>query len=241
MDKLLEAIVENIPAPIDGRDKPLRALIFDSFYDNYRGAICHVRVVDGEVRTGRRIRMMATGAVFEVTEVGVFTPGLTPTGVLSSGEVGYVTAAIKTVRDARVGDTITDDEAPAAEPLPGYKKATPMVYCGIYPADGSRYADLRDALEKLQLNDAAVFFEPETSAALGYGFRCGFLGLLHMEIIQQRLEREYDFDLVTTAPSVIYHVYKTDGEMIVLANPANLPPPCRRSNIWKSRWSRRTS
>ena len=224
VDKLLEAIVENIPAPIDGRDKPLRALIFDSFYDNYRGAICHVRVVDGEVRTGQRIRMMATGAVFEVTEVGVFTPGLTPTGVLSSGEVGYVTAAIKTVRDARVGDTITDDEAPAAEPLPGYKKATPMVYCGIYPADGSRYADLRDALEKLQLNDAAVFFEPETSAALGYGFRCGFLGLLHMEIIQQRLEREYDFDLVTTAPSVIYHVYKTDGEMIVLANPANLPP-----------------
>ncbi len=224
VDKLLEAIVENIPAPIDGRDKPLRALIFDSFYDNYRGAICHVRVVDGEVRMGQRIRMMATGAVFEVTEVGVFTPGLTPTGVLSSGEVGYVTAAIKTVRDARVGDTITDDEAPAAEPLPGYKKATPMVYCGIYPADGSRYADLRDALEKLQLNDAAVFFEPETSAALGYGFRCGFLGLLHMEIIQQRLEREYDFDLVTTAPSVIYHVYKTDGEMIVLANPANLPP-----------------
>jgi GTP-binding protein LepA len=225
VDKLLEAIIEHIPAPVDGRDKPLRALIFDSFYDNYRGAICHVRVIDGSVRAGQRIRMMATGAVFEVTEVGVFTPGLTPVDALQSGEVGYVTAAIKTVRDARVGDTITDDEAPADAPLPGYKRATPMVFCGIYPADGSRYADLRDALEKLQLNDAAVFFEPETSAALGYGFRCGFLGLLHMEIIQQRLEREFDFDLVTTAPSVIYHVHKTDGEMVVLANPANLPPP----------------
>ena len=225
VDKLLEAIIEHIPAPVDGRDKPLRALIFDSFYDNYRGAICHVRVIDGSVRAGQRIRMMATGAVFEVTEVGVFTPGLTPVDALQSGEVGYVTAAIKTVRDARVGDTITDDEAPADAPLPGYKRATPMVFCGIYPADGSRYADLRDALEKLQLNDAAVFFEPETSAALGYGFRCGFLGLLHMEIIQQRLEREFDFDLVTTAPSVIYHVHKTDGQMVVLANPANLPPP----------------
>jgi len=224
VDQLLEAIVEYVPAPIDGRDKPLRALIFDSFYDNYRGAICHVRIVDGSVRAGQKIRMMATGAVFEVTEVGVFSPGLTPVKELASGEVGYITAAIKTVRDARVGDTITLDEDPATEPLPGYKRATPMVYCGIYPADGSRYSDLRDALEKLQLNDAAVFFEPETSAALGYGFRCGFLGLLHMEIIQQRLEREFDFDLVTTAPSVIYNVYKTDGEKIVLANPANLPP-----------------
>ncbi len=187
VDKLLEAIIEHIPAPVDGRDRPLRALIFDSFYDNYRGAICHVRVIDGSVRAGQRIRMMATGAVFEVTEVGVFTPGLTPVDALQSGEVGYVTAAIKTVRDARVGDTITDDEAPADAPLPGYKRATPMVFCGIYPADGSRYADLRDALEKLQLNDAAVFFEPETSAALGYGFRCGFLGLLHMEIIKRYL------------------------------------------------------
>ena len=224
IEELIAAIIERIPPPQDGSDKPLRALIFDSFYDNYRGAICHVRIVDGSVRKGQQIRMMATGAVFEVTEVGVFSPDLHQTDVLYSGEVGYITAAIKTVRDARVGDTITDNEMPASQALPGYKRATPMVFCGIYPADGSQYSDLRDALEKLQLNDASLFFEPETSAALGYGFRCGFLGLLHMEIMQERLEREFDFDLVTTAPSVIYHVYKTDGEMIELANPANLPP-----------------
>jgi GTP-binding protein LepA len=224
VEDVLRAIVDYVPPPKDGREEPLRALIFDSYYDNYKGAICHVRVMEGSIKAGQRIRMMATGAAFDVVEVGVFTPGMVPVNELSAGEVGFVTASIKTIGDAQVGDTITDAEHPAAEALPGYKKVTPMVYCGVYPADGAEYEDLRDALEKLQLNDASLLFEPETSAALGFGFRCGFLGLLHMEIIQERLEREYDFDLVTTAPSVIYKVHMTDGTSVDIANPANLPP-----------------
>ncbi|MGI6004477.1 MAG: translation elongation factor 4 [Christensenellales bacterium] len=223
IDELLEAIVRYIPAPRDGREQPLQALIFDSYYDSYKGAICHMRVVNGRVKSGDRVRMMATGAQFEVTELGVFTPGMTPVDELSSGDVGYLAASIKNVADARVGDTITSAARPAEKPLPGYKKAMSMVYCGIYPADGSQYEDLREALEKLQMNDASLLFEPETSAALGFGFRCGFLGLLHMEIIQERLEREYDFDLVTTAPSVIYNVHKTDGAVLTISNPANWP------------------
>nr|WP_122011892.1 translation elongation factor 4 [Maliibacterium massiliense] len=223
IEDVLRGIVQYIPAPQDGRAAPLRALIFDSYYDNYRGAICHVRVVEGSVAVGMRVRMMATGAEFEVTEVGAFTPGMAPLDVLCAGEVGYLCASIKTVSEARVGDTICDAAHADVQPLPGYRKVNPMVFCGIYPADGSQYDDLRDALDKLQMNDAALSFEPETSAALGFGFRCGFLGLLHMEITQERLEREYDFDLVTTAPSVIYHVYKTDGEMLQIANPAGLP------------------
>ena len=224
VDKLLEAIVENIPAPIDGRDKPLRALIFDSFYDNYRGAICHVRVVDGEVRTGQRIRMMATGAVFKVLECGLMRPlGLEPAKQLEAGQVGYFTASIKDVHETQIGDTVTGVGNPASEPLPGYRKVRSMVYCGIYTEDGSKYPDLRDALEKLQLNDASLTFEPESSVALGFGFRCGFLGMLHMEVIQERLEREFDLDLVTTLPSVIYEVYKTDGTMVRVDNPHNYP------------------
>ena len=226
VDEVLEQIVNKIPAPKGSPAHPLQALIFDSVYDAYRGVIVSCRVMEGSVKKGTKIRMMATGAVEEVVEVGYFGAGqLIPCEELSAGMVGYITASIKNVRDTRVGDTITDADNPCAEPLPGYKKVNPMVYCGMYPADGAQYQDLRDALEKLQLNDASLFYEPETSAALGFGFRCGFLGLLHLEIIQERLEREYNLDLVTTAPSVIYKVHKTDGTCIDLTNPSNLPDP----------------
>ena len=223
IDDVLESVVRHIPAPAGDEANPLQALIFDACYDNYRGAICFVRVMEGRITPGTRMRLMAGGGEFDVVEVGVFTPGYSPREALMAGDVGYIAASIKDVRDTRVGDTITDAARPAAEPLPGYRKATPMVFCGIYPADGADYPALRDALEKLRMNDAALSFEPETSVALGYGFRCGFLGLLHMEIIQMRLEREYDLDLVTTAPSVIYHVEKTNGERISIDNPTNLP------------------
>ena len=224
--EVLEAIVTNLPSPGGDPEKPLKALIFDSLYDSYRGVIVFCRVMDGRMRKGTRIRMMATGAEFEVVEVGYFGPGrFLPCEELSAGEVGYVTASIKEIRDSRVGDTITEAVRPCEESLPGYKEPQPMVYCGIYPADTPRYPDLRDALEKLQLNDAALQFEPETSQALGFGFRCGFLGLLHLDVITQRLEREYDLDLVTTAPSVIYKIHKTDGTVIDLTNPSNLPAP----------------
>ena len=223
---VLESIVKNLPPPKGDVKAPFKALIFDSLYDSYRGVIVFFRVFDGTVKPGDRIRMMATGAVFNVVETGYFGPGqFIPCDELSAGMVGYLTASIKDVHETRVGDTITGDERPCEEALPGYKAVHPMVYCGMYPADGAKYPDLRDALEKLQLNDAALQFEPETSQALGFGFRCGFLGLLHLEIIQERLEREYDLDLVTTAPSVVYRVYKTDGEMIELTNPSNLPDP----------------
>ena len=224
--EVLEAIVTNLPSPKGDPEKPLKALIFDSLYDPYRGVIVFCRVMDGRMRKGTRIRMMATGAEFEVVEVGYFGPGrFLPCEELSAGEVGYVTASIKEIRDSRVGDTITEAARPCEESLPGYKEPQPMVYCGIYPAETPRYPDLRDALEKLQLNDAALQFEPETSQALGFGFRCGFLGLLHLDVITQRLEREYDLDLVTTAPSVIYKIHKTDGTVIDLTNPSNLPAP----------------
>ena len=225
IEDVLEDIVKNIPAPSDDIDAPLQALIFDSYYDNYRGAISSVRVKAGSVKVGDRIRMMAGKCEFDVTEVGAYLPlGYSPRESLNAGEVGYIAASIKDIADIRVGDTITLATNPAAEPLPGYKPVLPMVYCGIYPADGADYESLRDALEKLRLNDAALSYEPETSVALGYGFRCGFLGLLHMEIIQQRLEREFDLDLVTTAPSVVYKVIKTDGETVMIDNPTNLPP-----------------
>ena len=226
IEEVLEQIVTKIPAPSGDPNAPLQALIFDSVYDSYKGVIVFCRIKEGTVKKGTRIRMMATGAVEEVVEVGYFGAGqFIPCEELSAGMVGYITASIKNVKDTRVGDTITDDERPCAEPLPGYKKVNPMVYCGVYPADGSKYQDLRDALEKLQLNDASLQFEPETSIALGFGFRCGFLGLLHLEIIQERLEREYNLDLVTTAPGVVYRVYKTNGEMMELTNPSNLPDP----------------
>ena len=224
IEEVLEAVVRYVPPPQGDADAPLRALVFDSFYDNYRGAICFVRVMDGTVRAGMRMRMMASGAEFDVVEVGVFRPAYVPTDVLLPGEVGYIAASIKDVRDTRVGDTITDAGKPAAAPLPGYRQVNPMVFCGIYPADGADYENLRDALDKLRLNDASLSFEPETSVALGFGFRCGFLGLLHMEIIQERLEREFDLDLVTTAPSVIYKVRRTNGSLITIDNPTNLPP-----------------
>ena len=222
----LEQIVERVPAPEGDAGAPLQALIFDSYYDNYRGAISSVRVMQGTVRVGDRIRMMAGKREFDVTEVGAFLPsgGYYATETLSAGEVGYIAASIKDIADIHVGDTITIATNPASEPLPGYKPVLPMVYCGIYPADGADYESLKDALTRLRLNDAALSFEPETSVALGYGFRCGFLGLLHMEIIQERLEREFDLDLVTTAPSVVYHVTKTNGEKIAIDNPTNLPP-----------------
>lgn len=221
---VLEEIVEKIPAPSGDESAPLRALIFDSYYDSYKGVIVYVRIKEGAVRVGDRIKMMSTGAEFDVVEVGVMHPsGLISTGRLSAGDVGYIAASIKNIRDTRVGDTVTTVKNGAKEPLAGYKKVNPMVYCGIYPADGAQYEDLKEALSKLQLNDAALMFEPETSVALGFGFRCGFLGLLHMEIIQERLEREYNLDLVTTAPSVIYKVYKTNGEMVWVDNPTNLP------------------
>ena len=226
IDQVLEQIVKKVPAPKGSPDNPLQALIFDSIYDSYRGVIVFCRIMEGRVKKGTKIRMMATGAVEEVVEVGYFGAGqLIPCEELPAGMVGYITASIKNVKDTRVGDTITDDERPCAEPLPGYKKVNPMVFCGVYPADGAKYEDLRDALEKLQLNDASLFFEPETSVALGFGFRCGFLGLLHLEIIQERLEREYNLDLVTTAPGVVYKVHKTNGEVMDLTNPSNLPDP----------------
>ena len=226
VEEVLEQIVSKIPAPKGSPENPLQALIFFSFYDSYRGVIVFFRVMEGRVKKGTKIRLMATGASFEVVEVGYFGAGqLIPCEELSAGMVGYLTASIKNVKDTRVGDTITDADRPCSDPLPGYKKVNPMVYCGVYPADGAKYPDLRDALEKLQLNDASLFYEPETSVALGFGFRCGFLGLLHLEIIQERLEREYNLDLVTTAPGVVYRVHKTDGEMIELTNPSNLPDP----------------
>ena len=226
IDEVLEQIVTKVPAPKGSPENPLQALIFDSIYDSYRGVIVFCRIMEGGVKKGTKIRMMATGAVEEVVEVGYFGAGqLIPCEELPAGMVGYITASIKNVKDTRVGDTITDDERPCAEPLPGYKKVNPMVFCGVYPADGAKYEDLRDALEKLQLNDASLFFEPETSVALGFGFRCGFLGLLHLEIIQERLEREYNLDLVTTAPGVVYKVHKTNGEVMDLTNPSNLPDP----------------
>ena len=226
VEAVLETIVQKIPAPGGDPKAPLQALIFDSIYDSYRGVIISCRVMEGRVKKGTRIRMMATGAVEEVVEVGYFGAGqLIPCEELSAGMVGYITASIKNVADTRVGDTVTDEDRPCGEPLPGYKKVNPMVYCGMYPADGAKYGDLRDALEKLQLNDASLFYEPETSAALGFGFRCGFLGLLHLEIIQERLEREYNLDLITTAPSVIYKIHKTDGTCMDLTNPSNMPDP----------------
>ena len=237
IDAVLDKIIEMIPPPVGDDEAPLRALIFDSFYDNYRGVIAYIRVKEGTIRPGDRIMIMSNGKEFEVSDVGVFRPFLSPVEELRAGDVGYIAAGIKNVRDTRVGDTITHADSPAPEPLPGYKKLQPMVYCGIYPAEGAKYEDLRDALEKLQLNDASLVFEPETSVALGFGFRCGFLGLLHMEIIQERLEREFDLDLVTTAPSVIYRVLKTDGEMVEVSNPTNLPPPVEIDHIEEPRVS----
>ena len=226
IDAVLEDVIANVPAPTGDPDAPLRALIFDSQYDSYRGVVVYFRIKEGRIRTGQTIRLMATGAQYSIVECGHLLPlGLEPCAELEAGEVGYFTASIKTVADTRVGDTVTDAAAPAPEPLPGYRPVQSMVYCGIYTEDGSKYPDLRDALEKLRLNDASLSFEPESSAALGFGFRCGFLGMLHMEVIQERLEREFDLDLVTTLPSVIYHVYKTNGEMIRVDNPHNYPDP----------------
>ena len=226
IEEVLEDIVKKLPPPQGDENEPLQALIFDSLYDSYKGVIISCRIMNGTVRRGTNIKMMATGAVEEVVEVGYFGAGqMIPCESLSAGMVGYITASIKNVSMTRVGDTVTDADRPCAEPLPGYKKVNPMVYCGLYPADGAHYQDLRDALEKLQLNDASLFYEPETSIALGFGFRCGFLGLLHLEIIQERLEREYNLDLITTAPSVVYKVHKTDGAVIELTNPTNLPDP----------------
>lgn len=226
IEEVLEAIIAKIPAPKGSADNPLQALIFDSVYDSYKGVIVFCRIKEGKVFKGTKIKMMATGATAEVVEVGYFGAGqFIPCDGLSAGMVGYLTASIKNVKDTAVGDTITDADNPCAEPLPGYKKVQSMVYCGLYPADGAKYPDLRDALEKLQLNDASLFYEPETSIALGFGFRCGFLGLLHLEIVQERLEREYNLDLVTTAPGVVYKVHKTNGEVIELTNPSNLPDP----------------
>ena len=223
IEDVLENVVKHLPPPKGDENAPLKALIFDSFYDNYKGAICYVRVMDGALRPGMRIRMMASGAEYDVTEVGILRPSYTPVKELLAGEVGYVGASIKNVRETRVGDTITDASNLAPEALPGYRPAVPMVYCGIYPADGAHYGDVRDALEKLQLNDASLIFEAENSVALGFGFRCGFLGLLHMEIVTERLEREYDLDLVTTAPSVVYKVFGINGEELSIDNPTNLP------------------
>ena len=226
IEDVLEQIIVKIPAPTGDESAPLKALIFDSVYDPYKGVIVFFRVREGRIAKGTKVRMMATGAEFETVEVGYFGAGqYIPCDELSAGMVGYMTASIKNLKETRVGDTITDAENPCAEALPGYKKVNPMVYCGLYPADGAKYPDLRDALEKLQLNDASLYYEPETSVALGFGFRCGFLGLLHLEIIQERLEREYNLDLVTTAPSVVYRIHKTNGEMIELTNPSNMPDP----------------
>ena len=228
VEEVLEQIVTHIPAPNGDENAPLKALIFDSVYDPYKGVIVIMRVVDGCIKKGTKVRMMATEKEFETVEVGVFGPGrFIPCEELKAGDVGYMTASIKNVADTRVGDTVTESQNPTAEPFPGYKKVNPMVFCGVFPADGAKYPDLRDALEKLQLNDASLFFEPETSVALGFGFRCGFLGLLHLEIIQERLEREFNLDLVTTAPSVIYKVYLTDGTHFDISNPSNMPDPAR--------------
>ena len=224
VDVVLEAIVQHIPSPSGNKTHPLQALIFDAYYDNYRGAICFIRVKHGVLRPGMRMRLMATGSEFDVVEVGHLSPGYIPCSELSAGDVGYVAASIKDISDTRVGDTITDALNPADEPLPGYREVTPMVYCGIYPADGADYPALKDALEKLRMNDASLSFEPETSVALGFGFRCGFLGLLHMDIMTTRLEREFDLNLVTTAPSVIYKVVKNNGQVLMIDNPTNLPP-----------------
>ena len=223
IEQVLETVVETIPAPDGDEDAPLKALIFDSYYDSYKGVVCIVRIKDGKIKVGDKIKLMATEKVYDVTEVGVFTPNVLPIKELSAGDVGYITASIKNVRDARVGDTITEAERPTEMALPGYKPAIPMVYSGIYPVDGAKYDELKEALEKLQINDAALNFEPETSIALGFGFRCGFLGLLHMEIIQERIEREFNLDIITTAPSVIYKVIKTNGEVMDITNPTNLP------------------
>lgn len=226
IEEVLEQIIAKIPHPKGDPDAPLQALIFDSLYDSYKGVITFCRIMEGTVRKGTQIKLMSTGVVSEVVEIGTFGPGrFIPCDELSAGMVGYIIAGLKNVKDTRVGDTITDAKRPCAHPLPGYKKVLPMVYCGMYPADGAKYPDLRDALEKLQLNDAALQFEPETSAALGFGFRCGFLGLLHLEVVQERLEREFNLDLVTTAPSVIYRIHKTDGQVIELTNPTNMPDP----------------
>ena len=226
IDAVLEDIVQNVPAPTGDVNAPLKALIFDSQYDSYRGVIVYMRLMEGTIRTGQTVKLMATGATYQVIECGHLLPlGLEPCEMLEAGEVGYFTASIKNVQDTRVGDTVTDAAAPTAEPLPGYRPVQPMVYCGIYTEDGSKYPDLRDALEKLRLNDASLSFEPESSVALGFGFRCGFLGMLHMEVIQERLEREFDLDLVTTLPSVIYNVYKTDGSLVRVDNPHNYPDP----------------
>ncbi|KPN15678.1 elongation factor 4 [Bacillus australimaris] len=231
IEDILEQIVEKVPAPAGDPEAPLQALIFDSLYDAYRGVIAYIRIVEGTVKPGQKIKMMATGKEFEVLEVGVFTPKAMPTDELTVGDVGYLTAAIKNVGDTRVGDTITSAENPAKEALPGYRKLNPMVYCGLYPIDTAKYNDLREALEKLELNDSSLQYEAETSQALGFGFRCGFLGMLHMEIIQERIEREFKIDLITTAPSVIYDVYMTDGEKIVVDNPSNLPDPQKIERI----------
>ena len=232
VEAVLEAVVKRLPAPQGSIENPLQALVFDSLYDSYRGVIIFCRIKEGSVKKGSNIRFMATGAEFIVTEVGTFAPGqFIPAEELTPGMVGYFTASIKNIRDARVGDTVTTVDNPAKEALPGYKKVQSMVYCGIYPSDSQKYPDLRDALEKLQLNDAALNYEAETSVALGFGFRCGFLGLLHLDVVQERLEREYDLDLVTTAPSVIYHVYKTDGSMIELTNPSKLPDPAEIAHM----------
>ncbi|MGY0372416.1 translation elongation factor 4 [Clostridium sp. JNZ J1-5] len=222
---VLEAVVENVPAPEGDEEAPLKALIFDSYYDSYKGVVCYVRIKEGAVKVGTEIKFMASGKEYDVTEVGVFTPGFLPMNQLSAGDVGYITASIKNLGDAAVGDTITEAERPAEEPLEGYRPAIPMVFSGIYPVDGAKYDELKEALEKLKINDAALSFEPETSIALGFGFRCGFLGLLHMEIIQERIEREFNLDIITTAPSVIYKVYRRDGEMLEITNPTNLPDP----------------
>ncbi|ATH72952.1 translation elongation factor 4 [Bacillus altitudinis] len=231
IEDILEQIVEKVPAPAGDPEAPLQALIFDSLYDAYRGVIAYIRIVEGTVKPGQKIKMMATGKEFEVLEVGVFTPKAMPTDELTVGDVGYLTAAIKNVGDTRVGDTITSAVNPAKEALPGYRKLNPMVYCGLYPIDTAKYNDLREALEKLELNDSSLQYEAETSQALGFGFRCGFLGMLHMEIIQERIEREFKIDLITTAPSVIYDVYMTDGEKIVVDNPSNLPDPQKIERI----------
>lgn len=229
--EILEQIVELIPPPQGDEAAPLQALIFDSHYDNYRGVICYIRVMQGELKAGMKILLMATNKYYDVLEVGTFRPGMQALPLLQAGEVGYVTATIRTVQDTRVGDTITDADNPAAEPLPGYRKATPMVFCGIYPTETSEYPALRDALEKLQLNDASLSFEVETSVALGFGFRCGFLGLLHLEIVQERLDRHYDIDIITTAPTVIYQVTKTNGEVLILDNPSQVPQPTEIEKI----------
>ncbi|MDR2006491.1 MAG: translation elongation factor 4, partial [Acidaminococcales bacterium] len=220
---LLEAVVKRVPPPGGSSEPPLKALIYDSFFDSYKGVILYIRVMQGEIKKGMKILLMATEKIYEVTETGVFKPYLVSTGKLSAGEVGFFAAGIKTVRDVRVGDTVTDSDNQAADMLPGYRQATPMVFCGLYPVDTSEYGNLREALEKLRLNDAAIIFEPETSIALGFGFRCGFLGLLHMDVIRERLEREYNLTLLTTAPNVVYHVYKTDGTMTPVDNPSLMP------------------